>query len=309
MTPLENNTADREIVISRLLNAPVELVWEVWTNPNHIKNWWGPDGFTNTITKMEVAPEGEWDLVMHGPDGTDYKNKSLFKEVIKHRKLVYEHVSGPKFTATILFERQGHQTHLHWQMVFPTREELIQVVKTFNAAEGLKQNVAKLDAYLQVKFTLQQELKTTKKARVSTYLNFPGTTEAAFTFYKEVFNGTLLGKGFERFGDVPGPEDMPPLSEEDKKLILHVELEIMGGHVLVATDAPESLGFKLTHGDTMHIHLEPESRAETQRLFEALSKGGTITMPLEDMFFGAYYGSLTDQHGINWMLTYSEPKL
>ena len=62
----------------------------------HIKNWWGPDGFTNTITKMELVPGGEWDLVMHGPDGTDYKNKSVFKEVVRHKKIVYEHISATK---------------------------------------------------------------------------------------------------------------------------------------------------------------------------------------------------------------------
>ena len=142
------NTADREIAFSRLLNAPIELVWEVWTNPDHIKNWWGPNGFTNTITKMEVQPEGEWNLIMHGPDGTDYKNKSIFKEVIKHQKLVYEHISTPKFTSTIRFESIGNRTQLDWVMLFETKEQLIQVVKTFNAAEGLRQNVEKLEAYL-----------------------------------------------------------------------------------------------------------------------------------------------------------------
>ncbi|WP_199717166.1 SRPBCC domain-containing protein [Flavobacterium sp. 102] len=75
------NTADREITVSRLLNAPIALVWEVWTNPDHIKNWWGPNGFTNTITKMEVISNGLWNLVMHGPDGTDYDNESIFTEV------------------------------------------------------------------------------------------------------------------------------------------------------------------------------------------------------------------------------------
>jgi len=308
MTTTANDTADREIVISRLLNAPIELVWEVWTNPAHIKNWWGPDGFSNTISKMQIQPEGEWNLTMHGPDGTDYRNESIFKEIIVHKKLVYEHKTGPKFTATIQFESKGNQTQLHWQMLFPTKEELIQTVKTFNAAEGLKQNVTKLEAYLQAKFARQQELKTSQKARVTTYLNFPGTTEVAFIFYKEVFQGTFLGDGFKRLGDIKGHEGMPTLSEEEKKLILHIELEIMGGHVLTATDAPESMGFKLIQGDNMHIHLEPESRAETQRLFIALSAGGKITMPLEDMFFDAYYGSLTDQYGINWMLTYRELK-
>ena len=144
----KSNTADREINISRLLNAPVDLVWEVWTDPEHIKNWWGPNGFTNSITKMEVEPCGEWDLVMHGPDGTDYKNKSVFKEIIKHKKIVYEHTSSPKFLATIEFESRGTSTFLNWHMLFETKEQFIQVVKTFKADEGLKQNIEKLNAYL-----------------------------------------------------------------------------------------------------------------------------------------------------------------
>ena len=149
MQNAESNTAEREIRISGLLNAPVSLVWKVWTDPDHIKNWWGPNGFTNTITKMEIEPEGEWDLVMHGPDGTDYKNKSLFKEVIKEKKLVYEHISHPRFVSTIEFESRGNQTFLSWQMLFDTKEELDKVVKTFKADEGLKQNVEKLEVYLQ----------------------------------------------------------------------------------------------------------------------------------------------------------------
>ena len=144
----KNNTADRELSISRLFNAPIELVWEVWTKPEHIKNWWGPNGFTNTITKMEVEPGGEWDLVMHGPDGTDYKNKSVFKEIIKHKKIVYEHTSHPKFLATIEFESRGDKTFLNWHMLFETKEQFIQVVKTFKADEGLKQNIEKLNDYL-----------------------------------------------------------------------------------------------------------------------------------------------------------------
>ena len=74
----KNSTKDRELLLTRVLNAPIELVWEVWTNPKHIAQWWGPNGFTNTITTMDMHPGGEWDLVMHGPDGTDYKNKSVF---------------------------------------------------------------------------------------------------------------------------------------------------------------------------------------------------------------------------------------
>ncbi len=144
----KNAAAATEITISRLLNAPRELVFEVWTDPDHIKNWWGPNGFTSTIHKMQMKPAGEWELVMHGPDGTDYKNKSIFTEVIKPEKIVYVHESSPKFTATVTFEAQGNKTLLNWTMKFETAEQLQKVVEVFKADQGLKQNVDKLEAYV-----------------------------------------------------------------------------------------------------------------------------------------------------------------
>ena len=144
---MENNTKDRELLLTRTLNAPIDLVWEAWTDPQHIAKWWGPNGFTNTITTMDMKPGGEWILTMHGPDGTDYKNKSIFKEVIPHKKIVFDHIA-PNFRATIEFKAQGEQTHLTWHMLFETVEQFIQVVKTFKADDGLKQNVDKLNAYL-----------------------------------------------------------------------------------------------------------------------------------------------------------------
>jgi uncharacterized protein YndB with AHSA1/START domain len=144
----KNDTADRELRLSRELDAPVDLVWEVWTDPGHIAQWWGPEGFTNTISLMDVRPGGEWHLVMHGPDGTDYKNKSVFREVVPLKKIVYEHVSAPKFVATIQFEARGDQTFLTWHMLFDSAEEFIRTVKTFKADEGLRQNVEKLGRYL-----------------------------------------------------------------------------------------------------------------------------------------------------------------
>jgi uncharacterized protein YndB with AHSA1/START domain len=147
-----NPRKDRELIISRLLNAPVDLVWEVWTDPEHIKNWWGPNGFTNTIYKMEVKEGGEWDLTMHGPDGTDFKNKSVFKEIVKHKKIVYEHLN-PDFLATIEFEAQDDKTLLKWHMLFESKEQFEQVVKTFKADEGLKQNIEKLNVYLESQLT------------------------------------------------------------------------------------------------------------------------------------------------------------
>jgi len=151
MQSRKNNidTASRELVISRVFNAPRELVWKVWTEPEHIKQWWGPNGFTNTIFQMDVKPGGVWDFIMHGPDGTDYKNKSVYKEVVKYEKLVYDHVSGPKFQFTVTFKEQGKKTLISIQMLFETVELRDQTVKTFKADEGLRQNMEKLEVYLE----------------------------------------------------------------------------------------------------------------------------------------------------------------
>lgn len=145
-------------------------------------------------------------------------------------------------------------------------------------------------------------------ARTSTYLNFPGNTEAAFHFYKSVFKTEFSGNGIQRFGSLPPMEGQPPLSEADKKLILHVELPILGGHILLATDAPESMGFKVVFGNNYYINLEPDTRVETKRLFDELSEGGKIIQELQDMFWGAYYGSCTDKFGVNWMVNCNEQR-
>jgi PhnB protein len=143
-------------------------------------------------------------------------------------------------------------------------------------------------------------------ATVSTYLNFERDTEAAFNFYKSVFNGEFSGEGIMRMGDAPTQEGMPVLSEDDRNLVMHVELKILGGHSLMGTDAPESMGFKLTKGNNVYINLQPDTRTETQRLFEALSEGGQVSMELQDMFWGDYFGSCTDKYGAHWMFNCSE---
>jgi PhnB protein len=137
-------------------------------------------------------------------------------------------------------------------------------------------------------------------AKVSTYLNFPRTTEAAFTFYKSVF-GTEYSAPIGRFRDIPPQPGQPPLSAADLDLVMHVALPILGGHELMGTDAPESMGFKVNMGNNVYISLAPDTRAETKRLFDTLAKDGKVEMPLQEMFWGAYYGSLTDKFGVQWM--------
>lgn len=139
---------------------------------------------------------------------------------------------------------------------------------------------------------------------VCTYLNFNRSTEAAFLFYQSVFGGEFSHGVISRFGDFPQVEGMPEVPESDKQLVMHVELPILGDYVLMGTDAPESMGFSLQQGNNVHICLEPESRAETQRLFNLLAAGGNITSPLIDTFRGAYYGTCTDKFGIQWMFNF-----
>jgi PhnB protein len=138
-------------------------------------------------------------------------------------------------------------------------------------------------------------------ARVSTYLNFPRHTEEAFNFYKSIFGGDFTPTT-SRFDDYPPAVGAPPRADADKNLIMHIELPIMGGHVLMGTDAPESMGFTVNTGNNMHIMLEPDTRDETKRLFQALAEGGTVTMDLQDMFWGSYYGSCIDKLGVQWMV-------
>jgi len=143
-------------------------------------------------------------------------------------------------------------------------------------------------------------------ARVTTYLNFSRNTEEAFIFYKSVFGGKFNGEGIRRFKDIPKTEGLPPIAEKDKNLVMHVELNTIGNHVLMGTDAPESMGFKLKEGNNVHINLEPDTKKETKKLFSSLSAGGKVTAELQDMFWGGYYGSCTDKFGVQWMFNCSE---
>ncbi len=137
-------------------------------------------------------------------------------------------------------------------------------------------------------------------ARTSTYLNFDRTTEEAFNFYKTVFDSEFEGH-IARMGDAPSEEGQPAMKEEDKNLVMHIALPILGGHMLMGTDAPESMGFTVNFGNNVYINLEPDTKEETDRLFKMLSEGGKVEMEPQDMFWGDYFGSCADKFGVKWM--------
>lgn len=141
------DTENRQLNIKRIFKAPVNLVWEAWTKPEHIATWWGPNGFNTTIHIMDFQKGGEWKLTMHGPDGTNFPNRSVYKEIIPFQKIVFEHFN-PNFITTVLFESHGEETLMDWTLLFETAEMFETVVKAHKADEGLKQNVEKLATYL-----------------------------------------------------------------------------------------------------------------------------------------------------------------
>ena len=141
-------SSDREIVISRVFNAPRELVWRAWTEPELVAKWWGPRGFTTTIKKHEFRVGGVWEHTMHGPDGANYPNKSTFKEIVPFERVVYRHGGGREngpgatFLATWTFETvDGNKTRLTGRLQFGSAEERDFVVKEFGAIEGGKQTL------------------------------------------------------------------------------------------------------------------------------------------------------------------------
>jgi PhnB protein len=142
-------------------------------------------------------------------------------------------------------------------------------------------------------------------AKTATYLNFKRNTEEVFNFYKSVFGGDFVDGKINRFGEIPPMDGMPPIAEEDKNLVMHIGLPILGGHILMGTDAPESMGFKLNQGNNVYISLHPDSRSEADRLFGRLSEGGKVEQPMQNMFWGDYYGSFTDKFGVRWMINYT----
>ncbi len=155
------------------------------------------------------------------------------------------------------------------------------------------------------KLFITQKCKAMSK--VSIYLNFQGNTAEAFNFYKSVFE-TEFAAPIMYNRDIASTPGMPPFPEEELNKIMHVCLPILGGTQIMGTDMLESMGHKLVIGNNTTINLEPDSKEETDKLFKRLADGATNVMPMQDMFWGAYWGCCLDKFGIRWMFNFMEKK-
>jgi len=154
LTAEQSTKTEKEMIFSRYINAPRELVWEVWTQPEHIEKWWGPNGFTTTTKQFELKPGGVWLHTLHGPDGTDYPNKIVFMEILKPEKLVYRHsdddkgVEPVRFHVEVTFVEENEMTLVTMHSIFETAEMLTKVVEVYGAYEGAIQHFARLKEYV-----------------------------------------------------------------------------------------------------------------------------------------------------------------
>lgn len=148
MQSVKSNTSDRELKFSRLLNAPIEMVWEVWVNPEHLSAWWGPDGVTNTIKRMDVKPGGSFKVIMHNPDGKNHDIEIQFTEIVKHKKIVYEQLNHFRCIATVEFESRKNKTFINWTMLFESKEFLMECARIYGVVTGLQQCGERLFNYL-----------------------------------------------------------------------------------------------------------------------------------------------------------------
>lgn len=314
---LFNFDVDKEnktIHVERSFNAPIDLVWAAWTEAEILDQWWAPKPYQAVTKLMNFEEGGHWLYYMLGPEGDKqwclFEYDSIDKEKnFSGTDAFCDESANPDDTKPRVkwkneFSEVEDSTLVNIELHFDALEDLETIIE-MGFKEGFTAGLENLDQYINAQFYLRKQNKSNNKARVSFYVNYPGNTEEAFSFYKSVFKTEFIN-GIQRFGDIPADAEHPPIAENVKKMVLHVELPLLGNHVLMATDSPKEMGFTVNPGNNMHINLEPESREEAERIFNALSEGGKIEMPLQGMFWGAYFGSFTDKYGINWMVNYQK---
>lgn len=150
---LDLDSDPRSIVGIREFDAPRELVFAAWTDPTHLAQWWGPNGFSITTSSFDLRPGGVWRFVMHGPDGRDYQNRITFEEVVRPERIVYRHGGGGdvepvQFRVTVIFEGHSGRTRLVWRSDFPSAAERDRLIKEYGADKGLVQTMARLADYV-----------------------------------------------------------------------------------------------------------------------------------------------------------------
>jgi len=285
----------RSIVGVREFDAPRDLVFAAFTDPKHLSQWWGPDGFTTTTSSFDMRPGGVWRFVMHGPDGRDYQNRITYEEIVPPERIVYRHGGGAdvepvQFRQTIVFEDLGRRTRITWRGDFPSAAERDRVIKEYGADKGLMQTLARLAEYMAA---MASSLNQESSMQVQPYLSFEGRCDEAIEFYKKSIGAKV--EMLMRFKDAPDQSMISPGSADK---VMHASLRA-GDATLLMSDG-RCTGSPNFHG--IALALSASTDADAERIFNALVEGGKVNMPMTKTFFSSRFGMLSDKFGVGWMV-------
>ena len=286
--------ANRQILSSRIIQAPREVLFRAFTDPALLAQWWGPKGFTNTFETFDLRPGGQWKFIMHGPNGKDHPNLSEFVEIREPERIVFNHLVAPLFQMTIGFEAVETGTRFSFQMQFERAEEY-ENVKRY-VPEANEQNFDRLEALLQKQNKQNQRYMT----QISPYLNFNGNCREAMNFYKETLGGELH---LMTVNETPIAAQCPGAMQDQ---IMHAHLAGEGFSVM-GSDMLSGDGYQPGNNFSLTVNCQTEDQIHS--LFDKLSEGGQVVEPLREQFWGALFGMLADKYGTRWMLNYDKPKL
>lgn len=303
-----------QILVEKVFHAPIANVWSAWTTAHILDQWWAPAPYIARTKSLEFREGGRWEYVMEGPKGDKHGSFAAYEKIVEASFIQWQ--DG-------FLNEQGNLNHQlpqsNWSILFSSKEDdtLVNVLIQFKNLtdleanlqmgfeEGFSMGLENLDRYLSQTNQINSKSQKSPSKRITFYLNFPGNAEEALLFYKDAFDGKIIGE-LRRFRDIPTPPDHAPMSEDLKQLIMHGELELWDGVSIMATDATSEMGYSVSFGNNMHINIDASSKEEALHLFNKLSQGGKVEQPIEEMIWGAYYGSFTDAYGVNWMINYQE---
>lgn len=274
----------KTITVQAVINAGQESVWEFYTNPEHITQWnSASDDWHTPSAENNLQPGGKFNYRMESKDGSlgfDYWG-------------IYDELKPPEFLDFTLGD--GRKVIV----TFTDMKEKTSAVIEFEPEDTNSMEMQR-DGWQAILDNFKKYVEVKKMTVFNPYLNFAGSTEEAFIFYKSVFGGEYVN--FTRFEDLP-IEGMT-LPEEARGKIMHISLPIGSGQMLMGSDALESLGQKLVPGNNLNISIHPDSKEEADQLFNLLSKGGIVEMQMAEQPWGDYYGSFQDKFGVHWMINY-----
>ena len=290
---------ESELVLTRIFGVPRNLVWKAWTDPRQLAQWWGPNGFTNPVCKLDLRPGGAIRIEMRAPDGATYPMSGVFREIVEPGRLVFvsaplDQQGNPMFEVlnTVTLDDEGGKTKLtvHAQVI-KTTALAPQYLRGMRA--GWAQSLERLRNIFgsnstRKEFTMQ----------LNPYLNFNGQCEEAFRFYERCLGATI--EMMMTHEQAPSAEQVPP---QWRNKVMHARLSL-GDKLLMGSDAPPD---RYQKPQGFSVSLSVDKPADAERIFAALAEKGAVQMPIQKTFWAERFGAVIDRFGIPWMINCEQP--